>query len=360
MCLARPCRSWSGLLARYPRFSLFYSKLVRCYRTVCRFWRNFWRFFAYNSVPLVLILAAVWLVVLWVWFREFEQFAAYATFGTALVTLALAFATVYMAMQNRELVKQNRIMLQANRIKEIILSAINPLLKSMQEISGYHEKREYMWVRQNLQTARKIVGDEQALMFQIGAEDAFLPHPRIIIEETARTLHQLNEAVYREFRKMQSSLTERIQEYDNKAEGFRHLLLDLAKEILSPEFREKVELWLGLESESALQKLTLSQACLNFNKLLGASEEFTREQVRDEKHRDFWRKYEDFVMEDLISRDTRDKVEQIMKEAYSFVAELKGIEAELSQIKDIYLKDYHLTREETEATNKGPAVPHAF
>ena len=66
----------------------------------------------------------------------------------------------------------------------------------------------------------------------------------------------------------------KIQEYDRRAEDFRHLLLDLAKEILSPDFKGLVEGWRGLASKSELQGLTLSMACLALNKLAGASEEF--------------------------------------------------------------------------------------
>ena len=44
------------------------------------------RFLQDNAVLLAVIVLAVWLVVVWVWFRASEEFAAYATFGTALAS----------------------------------------------------------------------------------------------------------------------------------------------------------------------------------------------------------------------------------------------------------------------------------
>lgn len=316
-------------------------------------------FFRDNVVPLAFIIAVVWLGVVWISFLQgdikLETLTAYAMFGTALVTLLVAVATYLVAREtrasrklNEAMIKENRKLAEAPRIRELIIRVINPLLESVASIGRCHEKREYEWIRPDLERAKELLGNEQeALIFQIGVESASFPYPRLTIKEISIS-HQLNQALYRDFRNMHPSLTERIGKADREVvkKGFERLLLDLAKEIFSPELRRKVETWLEPENQNALQELTLSTERLAFNELMGTSEEFLRDQI-DTRHRNFWVEHKDSIMEGLTSRNIKDKVEQITKEARSFANELKSIETELTQIKNGYQQEYHLTHEET-------------
>jgi hypothetical protein len=295
----------------------------------------------------------------------------------AIGTFLMAGATVFMAFQgrrsakateelakfSRETLEENRRLAESPRIKELIIQAINPVLEAIAEIKGCHQRREYMWIKPDLEMAKQILGSEQASNFQFGAENAFFPNPWLIIEEKASSFHGLNQPLYRDFGEMHPSLTGRIEQYDKKVEDFRHLLLELAKEINSPDFitvqfiksldRSLEVVPEGMSASGhffTLQELALATACLAFNGLLGASEKFSHNQVRGTKFKNFWVKYGHSIAEKLSnSTNIKDKVEQITKEADHFIEELKIIEAELSQIKSGYQKDYHLTDDETEA-----------
>jgi len=342
-----------------------------------RFVVKAWGLFRDNFVPLAIILAILWLMVVWISFVrgdiKLEALTPYAMFGTAMVTLLLAVATYLMVREtsasrklNEKLIEENRKLAEAPRIRELIIRVINPLLQSVEEIRGCHERREYMWITPDLGIAKRLLIAEEASIFQIRAESAFFPHPRLAIEQNASVFDQPNQALYRDYKKIHSSLTERIERHDKKAEGFRHLLLDLAKEILSPNFKGIVESWRDLASKSELRELTLSMACLAFNELLGASEKFSYDQPGVRRFKDFWMDkgppplsstHGDFLMQERCnSTNIKDKVEQITKEADGLVKELKRIEADLLQIRDGYQQEYHLTHEETEKKPRSRGV----
>jgi hypothetical protein len=314
---------------------------------------------------LALIVVALWLLVVWVAFTRgdftSDKFTAYATFGTTLVTLALAMATAFMAYETRRsrklteiAIEENRKLAEAPRIRELIIQVINPLLESVKEIKGYHERREYQWISQDLGKARRLLSSDQDVApFQAGAGRAFLPDPWIKLEEHAANFCALNQTLYREFGRMQVSLITMIQEHDSKAESFRHLLADLAKEILS-SVKEMVKGWHELTSEDELQKLTSFAAHFGFNKLLGASEKFIGKQ---EAYEPFLTEHGDSLVQQLSSsKNIKGKVAQIKREADSLAEELKKIEEELSQVKSGYREDYHLTYEEVEGQGKNTST----
>ena len=329
-------------------------------------------FFRDNFVMLALIVAALWFLSVWLRFDQgvikSEELAAHAMFGTGLATLVLGAGTALMARETRAsrkltetLMEENRRLAEAPRITELIVHGINPLLESVEKIKRCHERREYDWITPDLGVAKEVLGGDQDVgVFQRGDNDAFFPHPRITIKQHASTFQALNQALYRDLGRMDPSLINRIQKYDKKAEDFRLLLLDLVK-VLSQERRYKeiwskyMEMWnVLLTTGSHYRALTLSVACLTFNKLLGASEKFSHNQVKSEQHRGFYRKYEDFIIENIISRNVKDKAEHIVKDADDLAEELKGIEAELSQIKNRYRDEHHLTRDETERQETKP------
>ncbi len=338
---------------KVTRFRDFLVKL-------CGFLRDY-------SMMLALIVVALWLLVVWAAFTRgdftSDKFTSYATFGTTLVTLALAMATAFMAYETRRsrklteiAIEENRKLAEAPRIRELIIQVINPLLESVKEIKGYHERREYQWISQDLGKARRLLSSDQDVApFQAGAARAFLPDPWIKLEEHAATFCTLNQTLYREFGRMQASLITMIQEHDSKAEGFRHLLADLAKEILSSEsFKEKMKGWQEPTSEDKLQRLTSYAARSIFNKLLGASEKFIGKQ---EAYEPFLTEHGDSLVQQLSnSKNIKDKVAQIKREADSLAEELKKIEEELSQVKSGYREDYHLTYEEVEGQGKNTST----
>jgi len=206
-------------------------------------------FFRDNFVMLALIVAALWFLSVWVRFDEgvikSEELAAHAMFGTGLATLVLGAGTALMARETRAsrkltetLIADNRRLAEAPRIRELIVHTINPLLKSVEEVKGRHERREYGWVTPDLEVAKELLGgDQDVAKFQRGYNDAFFPHPCITVERHASTFQALNEALYRDLGRRHPSLIKKIQEYDKKAEDFRLLLLDLVKAILSQELR---------------------------------------------------------------------------------------------------------------------------
>jgi len=328
------------------------------------FWARACGFFRDKSTVLAIILAALWLIAVWLVYLQgnikSEELAAYAMFGTAFATLLLAFVTFLMAREttasrklNEIAIKENRKLAEAPRIRELIIRVINPLLESVKEIKGYHERREYQWISQDLGKAKRLLNSDQDVApFQAGAGRAFLPDPWIKLEEHAANFCALNQTLYRDFARMQASLITMIHEHDSKAEGFRHLPADLAKEILSSEsFKEKVKGWQEPTSEDKLQSLTSYAARSIFNKLLGASEKFIGKQ---EAYEPFLTEHGDSLVQQLSnSKNNQDKVAQIKREADNFVVELEKIEEQLLQIKDGYRKDYHLTYEEVEDQRRG-------
>jgi hypothetical protein len=347
-----------------------------------RLWVRARSFFGDNFVMVAGILLALWFIVVWTAFGQgnikSEELTAYAMFGTALATLLLAVATAFMARETKTsrkltetLTEENRKLAEAPRIRELITRGVNPLVESVEKIKGYHERREYDWITTDLGVAKELLGGDQDVAvfqrgdFQHGYNHAFFPHPWITVEQHAGTFQALNEALYGDLGRMHPSLIDSIQKYDKKAEDFMTLLLDLAKAILSQESEERggygkiweryMEGW-GSINGFEMQALTLSVACLTFNNMLGASEKFSHEQVKSERHRDFWREHKDFIIEKITSRNVKDKAEHMAKDADDLAEELRGIEAELSQIKNRYRDEYHLTHGETKGQETKPHV----
>ena len=344
-----------------------------------RFGVRVWGAFRDNFVMLAVIVLALWLLVVWVGFVrggiELEERAAYAMFGTALATLLLGLGTALMARETRAsrkltetLIEENRKLAEAPRIRELIIQTVNPLLASVQEIKGYHERREYAWVTPNLEVAKQLLGGDQDVAvfqrgdFERGYNHAFFPHPWVTVEQHASAFCALNQTLYRDLGRRHPSLIKRIQEYDKKAEDFRLLLLDLAKAICSHEppgrwgpiyEKHDVHEW-GMMNGFEMHDLDLSLTCLTFHKLLGASEKFSYEQVTNYRHREFWNEHENFITEKLITGNVQDKAKHIVKSADDLAEELKRIKAELSQIRDEYRREYHLTHEETEGQETKP------
>jgi len=234
------------------------------------------------------------------------------------------------------------------------VKVINPLLESAEEIGDSHRKREYPWITPISEYAKQLIGrGHDVTLFQYHGNNLFLPYPRIQVNEA---VSELNRALYYgDFSRAHSSLVSRMRKYDDKAEDFGHLLLEFAEEILSSGLRELVEGWGVPEDPNILQQRVLGTTCLAFNKLLGASQSFSHDQVRDADLRQYLERYEDFAVKELgKSVNIMNKVQQIVKEADSFVEELKVIHEQLLKIKDGYRKDYHLTYEETEEKKSGP------
>lgn len=328
-----------------------------------RFWVRVREFLRDNSVMLAVTVGALLLLVVCVSYLhgciKLEELGAYAMFGTALATLLLGFATGSMVRETRASrkltetqIEENRRLAEAPRIRELMIQAVNPLLASVQEIKGYHERREYAWVSPDLEVAKQLLaGDQDVAVFQRRDNDAFFPDPCITVEQHASTSQALNQALYGDLGRRHPSLIDRIQKYDKKAEDFRTRLADLAKAILPQESEEPGrwgEIWqrysedCGLVSESEMREMALSLTCFTFYKLLGASEKLSYEQVKNKQPRDFWSGHKDFIIEKIISRNVKDKAERIAKDADGLAEELKGIEEELSQIKDSYRDEYHL------------------
>jgi hypothetical protein len=323
---------------------------------------------------LAVIVAALWLLVVWVGFVrggiEVEGLAAYAMFGTALATLLLGVGTALMARETRasrklseRLIEENHRLADAPRIRELIIQTINPLLESVTQIKVYHERREYMWVSPDLGTAKELLGNDQEVgIFRRGDSDiAFFPHPYVRVEEHAIALSALNQTLYRDLGRRHPSLVDRIQKYDKKAEDFRLILLDLAKAICSEEppgrwgpIYSKYMDEAGLINGFKMRELALSLTCFTFHKSLGALEKFSYEQVKNEQHRDFWNRHENSIIEKVVTGNVQDKAKHIVESADDLAKELTKIEAELSQIKDRYRDEYHLTHGETERQETEP------
>jgi len=100
-------------------------------------WTNFWGWFRDNFIMLAAALLFLWFLVIWVAFKQgllnIELLQAYAMYGVALGTGLLAVATVFMARKNSQLTELTRLSLEKPVIGEIIVYAIEPVEKRIEQ-----------------------------------------------------------------------------------------------------------------------------------------------------------------------------------------------------------------------------------
>jgi hypothetical protein len=91
-------------------------------------------------VVLLLFFLSTWLLFRWK-VLTLQEFTAYATFGTALGTTALALATFYMAGNTSQQMELTRLSLEKPVIAELIVRTIDPLQDSLND--RYEEAQDY-------------------------------------------------------------------------------------------------------------------------------------------------------------------------------------------------------------------------
>jgi hypothetical protein len=251
-------------------------------------------------------------------------------------------------------IDETRRLAEAPRIRELIVRVVNPLLESVKEIADSHAKREYSWASPDLDWAKQLLGGQEVLAFLRGKDDAFLPYPDVAVAEKATQFHSLDQAIYRDFKRMHPLLASSIEEHDKMANHFRQSLLDLSRDVSSLGLKQGVEAILGQCDEKRLRDALLSMTCIATCELLGTPRSFTFDQVGVIRHRELWKEHGDSLMEELGKNPTIASGKSgIVREADSLAAQLHDIQEALFRLKEGYLREYHLTDEETQGQSHG-------
>ncbi len=112
-------------------------KLRNWWMTLRHWWTRAQSWFRDNFIIVAAVFLFLWVLVVWIAFRQglfnTERFAAYAMYGTALGTGLLALATYYMARKNSQLTELTRLSLEKPVIGEIIVYAIEPVEKQIEQ-----------------------------------------------------------------------------------------------------------------------------------------------------------------------------------------------------------------------------------
>lgn len=102
-----------------------------------RGWAKFWSWFRDNFIILTAMLLFLGLLVVWLMFRQgllsVYELQAYAMYWAAMGTGLLAVATVFMARKNSQLTELTRLSLEKPVIGEIIVYAIEPVEKRIEQ-----------------------------------------------------------------------------------------------------------------------------------------------------------------------------------------------------------------------------------
>lgn len=272
----------------------------------------------------------------------------------AIGTLVLAIATFVIVRQNRKLLEHNRLLLERSPIKELIISIINPIKESASRQKIYLETKDFFGVGygevKNRNEARKYLKtDKDAELLQIEA-DAFL-FPRVF-SYLYKLSENVNQTLYEDFKRRFDPLASKIDAYN--PQGFKKLLLELLKAILSQNFRNKVKeiaetsntaygAIQPCDSSWAEGKLEVFCAYLVFDKLLVSETNFQQfsfshyvgvienEQMLEE----FWRENSEALMTIIyVDEDIMCKASQVLRESDRLRLELKEVENQLSEKKN--------------------------
>ena len=112
-------------------------KLRNWWMRLQRGWTKFQGWFRDNFIVIAAALLFLWFILVWVAFSQgllnIEVFKAYAMYGTAVGTGLLAVATVFMVRKNSQLTELTRLSLEKPVIGEILVYAIEPVEKRIEQ-----------------------------------------------------------------------------------------------------------------------------------------------------------------------------------------------------------------------------------
>jgi hypothetical protein len=297
-----------------------------------------------NFVLLALMVAAIWLIVLWGWFRESEKFAAYATFGVALVTLCLASATALMARETtrsrkltEELVRQNRQLHERPHALELLVNVVVPLLESATNRVSMHKRRAYHW--KSWSGKPGFIAEEDLHLFQpfSDATSFYCPDPDL-------ELHWREGGIFDDLKIMFPELVNKIMFYNDLEiqRGFKGLLVSLARDVLlSPKFREEVNDSRSLYcADIACSSLLVSEKDFS-DYLRGIVVPEADGQKRLQQAKELWEEKGSILKDNLKNNDLiSSKLEKISEESKGMVAELEHITGELSKFKHRLMSEH--------------------
>lgn len=311
-----------------------------------RLYSSLFGWFRDNFVLLALMLAAIWLIVLWGWLRESEKFAAYATFGVALVTLCLASATALMARENtrsrkltEELVRQNRRLYERPHALELLVNVVDPLLHSAQNVISIHRSRKYNW--RYYGSKPRIIAEEDLPIFQPFSDvtNFYCPDPDL-------ELPWRDGGIFEDLTIMFPDLVDKIMVYNNaeRQGGFKELLVSLARDVLlSPEFREEVPDSLSVYcAHIAYSSLLVSEK--NFNDYLrGIVVPEGDAQERLQQAKELWEEKSGILKDNLKNNEPlASKLGKITEESEVMVAELEDIKSKLSEVEHKLMAEHEI------------------
>lgn len=176
---------------------------------------------------------------IWFWFGERPvELQAYATYGMALGTAALALGTFFMAFSSRQMAKEIRYERGQPRATEFVAMILDPLIERVREIEALVRERDFGWDQWPLDgRADQVVTESEVTRFQVTDKEEsryFVPYANIVVfEELYLALYRFEWRRQKEFRKRYKRLSNQIQKYDGLAREFRLLLGGLANDIYS-------------------------------------------------------------------------------------------------------------------------------
>lgn len=323
---------WSTFLARYPRFIRFCSK--------------FWKLLGDNFIIVALMVVAIWLGVLWAGFRKFEEFAAYAAFGVALVTLVLASATALMARETtrsrkltEELVRQNRQLHERPHALELLVNVVVPLLQSATNRISMHKSRAYHW--KSCRSKPGFIAEEDLQLFQpfSDATNFYYPDPDL-------ELHWREGGIYDDLKIMFPELVNKVMVYNDLEiqRGFKELLVSLARDVLlSPKFREEVNDSLSIYcADIACSSLLVSEKDFN-DYLRGIVVPEGDGQKRLQQAKELWEEKSGILKDNLKNNEPlASKLGKITEESEVMVAELEDIKSKLSEVEHKLMAEHEI------------------
>lgn len=285
---------------------------------------------------LAIIILFLWFIIIWVAFRKSlladVTFEAYAMYGIALGTASLALATFIMAKRNSQLTELTRLSLEKPLISEIIVDAIEP-------------------VERHIEQDAEAIEAEGIYLYDIALPDVRPDTlPRTLYD--IKTLFQRNIfGHYPHYRE----LTRRYPEFED-------FLVDFAKNVgeaqdLIEQTLSEIEICLRVDSVKKVISVFPSDSklpikYLPFWDLLAASGRTVTTANYDRYHlwsnavNSFWQKYKEEIMAVVTSSRAPDMVERINKILKECEEILVKKSNQLHTVKDELKAKYLFTEEE--------------
>jgi hypothetical protein len=307
-------------------------------------------------LALAIVVLCLWVLIIWLQFKGSpEELQTFATYGTALATIALAFGTFLMAFSSRQMAKEIRYERGQPRATEFVALILDPLIERVGDVKALFRERDFGWGRWPLKgRVDQVVTEDEVTRFQVTEKEEaryFVPYANIVVfEELYLAASRFEWRRQKEFRERYKRLSNQIQKYDGLAREFRLLLGRLANDIYSALTQSR-----ALESlESRLRPYIVGIA---FNQMALAKQKFDSfvsqfgVNAEQEKARSFYIENAPSIEQSLMPKKDN-VVMQINKECNKLEKVISKIEVQLQKEREKLCEEFLISEIDIDSLRK--------